>query len=349
MGSEVLWEKLVYAAKRLIGLRKPVTRDVFERRLYLWPQDFRVKELGGREPYAAFNPGALVERDELLVFPRLVTGYFWYTSVIGFVRLGLSEALEARVEKPLWARIVVHPSTRRDLAGCEDPRTSRIGDKYYVLYTALEPYRDRLHAINAYSAQGLAVLSENLALEEKHVLDIADEKGNRYPVDEVKDSALLGREGNGFWILTRPVIGGVAASWRGFLDTEQWIIRAETLEPVLLPEPWEYKTGWSTNAVRIGSDEYLVAWHGVGRDLVYRTGFAIVDKEGSLRAITDYLLEPRTVQEFSGERPGVIFGCGLVRHSELLLFIGGVADTGIGVYVAEIDKVMENMKWLQRS
>ncbi len=347
--SNGLWERLIYAAKKLIGLRRPVTRDVFERRLYLWPQDFRVEELGGREPYAAFNPGALLERDELLVFPRLVTGYFWYTSVIGFVRLGLSEVLEARVEKPLWARIVVHPSTRRDLAGCEDPRVSRIRDRYYVLYTALEPYRDRLHAINAYSAQGLAILREDLGLEEKYVLDIVDGNGNRYRVDEVKDSALLDGEKNGFWMLTRPVIEGIAASWRGFLDTERRVIRAESLEPVLLPEPWEYKTGWSTNAVKLGSNEYLVAWHGVGRDLVYRTGFAIVDHEGSLRAITDYLLEPRTVQEFSGERPGVIFGSGLVRHSELLLFIGGVADTGIGVYVTEIDKVMESMRWLQRS
>ena len=347
--SNGLWERLIHAAKKLIGLRRPVVRDVFERRLYLWPQDLRVEELGGRVPYAAFNPGALLERDELLVFPRLVTGYFWYTSVIGFMRLRLSDVLEARVEKPLSVRIVVHPSTRRDLAGCEDPRASRVGDKYYVLYTALEPYRDRLHAINAYSAQGVAILGRGLGLEKKLVLDIADENGNRYRVDEVKDSALLSEEGNRFWILTRPVIEGVAASWRGLLDLGEGVIRAESLEPVLLPEPWEYKTGWSTNAVRLGSDEYLVAWHGVGRDLVYRTGFAVVDHEGSLRALTNYLLEPRTVQEFSGERPGVIFGCGLVRHGELLLYIGGVADTGIGVYVAEIDRVMENMIWLQKA
>ena len=345
---ENLWSRLYEGLRRLTGLRRPRVNDIFERVLYLWPHQLRVRELGGSRPYAAFNPGAVARDGELLVFPRLITGYFWYTSVVGLVRLRLDDVLSGKPPGEVEARIVLHPRERWDLAGCEDPRVSHVDGKFYILYTALEPRLDRFHAVNAVSRQALAVLSEDMRVERRVLLRIAGGDGAEYLVPEVKDSALLRREPQGFWMLLRPHIGPVAAGWRGFASLNQGIVNAETLEPILLPEPWEFKVGWSTNAVEIGSDEYLVAWHGVGWDMVYRTGFAVVNGEGELLGITtSYLLEPRTVQEMSGERPGVIFGCGLIRLEEQLLMVAGFADTGFAVYRAELDRVMEEVRWLK--
>ncbi|MBP1357218.1 MAG: hypothetical protein JZD40_01835 [Sulfolobus sp.] len=119
---------------------------------------------------------------------------------------------------------------------------------------------------------------------------------------------------------------------------------------MLVMEEWEDKVGWSTNTVKLGKDEYLVGWHGVGKeDIVYRNGLAIVSSSGDLLGITDYLLEPRDVYEFYGDRPGVIFGCGLILRKDELYWVGGLSDYGIGIYTTELPKILENIRWIIRS
>ncbi len=343
---ENLLAKLSAAARKLLGIRRPRSEDIFERRLFIWPNELVIPELGYRSPYAAFNPGAVLRGRVVDVFPRLIIGYFWYTSVVGYFSVDVDNLLEGRVERPLRVRLVVYPSFREDLAGCEDPRADYDGSNYYILYTALEPYPNRFHAINAASRQALAELDQNLKVKRKFIVRL--KVGDRYYTFEYwKDSALLG-VAKRTWLLTRPTIERLEVSWKGLLDMEEGSIDYETLEPVLLPEAWELKTGWSTNAVRIGSNEYLVGWHGVGRDLYYRNGLAIVDSQGELLAVTqDYVLVPHVMPEMVGERPGVIFGCGLLVYKDTVIWIGGVADTAIGVYAAPLDKVMEKMKWLK--
>ncbi len=338
-----LLTRLRNASEKLRGVRSRRVVDVFERLGYIWPHQVRVAEMAGRSPYAAFNPAALpLDGGRVAVLPRLITGYFWYTSVVGYFEVESLEEPPGSVE----ARVVLYPRTRLDLAGCEDPRAEREGDRIYLLYTAMEPLPERVHAVNAISRQGLAVLdASTLKPLERGVLCMSGGE-EFYEPAEWKDSALLGVSRK-TWLLTRITLRGVQASWRGLLDMEDYSVPVDTLEPILLPEPWEYKTGWSTNAVKISSNEYIVGWHGVGRDLVYRSGFAVVSREGELLGVTDYVLEPRTPEEYIGERPGVIFGCGLLLQGDSLIWVGGVADTGIGFYRARLDDVMEQVKWLK--
>ncbi len=341
-----LRSKVLRAIKKFSGIRKPSSIDLFDRVAYIWPHYIRVKDLGGRQPYAAFNPGAVVKGKYVEIFPRIITGYFWYTSSIGFFRVRMEDLLDGDISGPIESRIILYPRLQWDMAGCEDPRVELVDNNYYVLYTALEPMPGRYHAVNAYSRQALAILDEDMNVLLRTLIGFKHD-GRSVRIDYSKDSALLSREGKGFWMLTRPAIDEIAVAWRGYLSLDDYSISVETLEPIVVFEPWEIKTGWSTNAVKIGAGEYLVAWHGVGRDLVYRTGFAVVSSEGELRGITEvYLLEPKTVEEYAGDRPGVIFGDGLRIIDELLVLIAGVADTGIGVYTAPLEKVLEHIKWL---
>jgi predicted GH43/DUF377 family glycosyl hydrolase len=64
------------------------------------------------------------------------------------------------------------------------------------------------------------------------------------------------------------------------------------------------------------------------------------------RALSDYLLAPKGLVEEYGDRPLVVFGCGLARYKELLLWVGGVSDYAIGFFAAELDKVLEKLRWL---
>jgi predicted GH43/DUF377 family glycosyl hydrolase len=102
---------------------------------------------------------------------------------------------------------------------------------------------------------------------------------------------------------------------------------------------------WSTNALPMGNDEYLVGWHGVSRDdQAYRNGLALVDGEGYVRAISDYLLVPQGLNECYGDRPHTMFGNGLVRHKDQLIWVGGVGDYAIGIFTTPIERALERLR-----
>lgn len=118
--------------------------------------------------------------------------------------------------------------------------------------------------------------------------------------------------------------------------------------PVLVFEEWELGVGWSTNTVRLSSNEFLVGWHGVlKRDRSYYNGIALVNGEGELLAVSDYFLAPRGLVEEYGDRPLVIFGDGLVLYRDILIWVGGVSDYAIGLFTVELGRVMENLKWIR--
>jgi len=119
----------------------------------------------------------------------------------------------------------------------------------------------------------------------------------------------------------------------------------DSLQPILVPEPWEYKVGWSTNTVRLSRGEFLVGWHGMLReDFSYRNGLALVDGEGRLLAVSDYLLVPQGLVEQYGDRSLAIFGDGLLLYRDILIWIGGVSDYCIGIFVAELEDVRSRLR-----
>ena len=69
-----------------------------------------------------------------------------------------------------------------------------------------------------------------------------------------------------------------------------------------------------------------------------------MDRDGDLLAISNYLLAPRGLEESYGDRPLVIFGDGLVRHGEHLIWIGGISDYGIGIFIAELEEALGKLK-----
>ena len=119
---------------RCRGLRRPETKNLFELRLLIGPEDLRVAGFKKR-PVATFNPAALVEGRELVVYPRLIFDYYKYVSSVGVFRLGLEEAIGGSLEGPLETRIILWPQELWEFLGCEDPRAYRAGEAVYLLYT----------------------------------------------------------------------------------------------------------------------------------------------------------------------------------------------------------------------
>jgi len=335
---EKLIQKVLEAEKSLQNVRRGKTiKGVFERLGYLTADNFMIVNYP-RKPLVAFNPSAVKKDKDLYLFPRFVFDYYDYVSSIGLSKLSVEE-LEKLCCTKLSAKLVIYPTSIHEIKrGAEDPRAHEYREGFLVFYTAVG-----LRDGDLWPKQGVAVLDEQGNVKEKGVLRLDD-----FFPPSWKNTTMVEDRGKSMTILTRPLIEGHEVIWRAELERNEWIVSSDTMDVVLVPEKFEMKVGVSTTPVKLGSDEYLVGWHAIMKeDLSYRNGLAVVNREGELLGITEYLLYPETVEELYGDRPMVIYGCGLVHQGEYLYWIGGVADYGIGVYRTTIDKVMEHMKWLR--
>ena len=330
----------------LQGLREPKVEDIFTRRYYISPQDLLITNYLRTQPVAAFNPGALKCDGKLLVFPRLVFDYYTYNSSVGVFELDMEEVIQGRIKAPLETKIVLWPEKIWEFGhGCEDPRVQMVGESIYMLYTGAKHYQLRDQVIRK-SVLGFAELDRSFNVQRRGYFSTVNEQES--VVLSNKDSAFIEIEGSKATMLTRPDLQSEALCWRATADLDSLTIPEESMEPVLAPETWEEKVGWSTNTVKLSNNEYLVGWHAVLKeDLSYRNGVAIVDGNGDLLAVSNYLLAPKGLQESYGDRPLVIFGDGLVRYKNYLIWIGGISDYGIGIFIAELNEVLRKLKRLR--
>lgn len=342
--EEALRRKAQAKVRELRGFRSPETHDLFERLAYVFPSDVTVENYP-RKPVAIFNPGALLKGSELLVFPRTVFDYYNYTSSICLFSVDVERLLSGTLEKPVRASVVLWPRELWEFRGCEDARVSTLGEALLMLYTGFG-YHPAGSGLELKWVQGLAVLDSRMRVLKREFFRI------RWGEDEfapkMKDCAFLWVRGGEALLLCRPTLADVEICWRGTTSLEPPVIDARTMEPVLAHEEWEFKVGWSTNAVKLSSNEYIVGWHGVIKsDYSYRNGVAVLSDDGELLAVSDYLLAPRGIVEEYGDRPLVVFGNGLVVHRDQLIWVGGVSDYAVGFFVADLDGVMERLRWLR--
>jgi predicted GH43/DUF377 family glycosyl hydrolase len=347
------------------GIRTPRTEDIFSRRCFFGPRDFLIENYPHKEPVAAFNPGAALIDGRVFIFPRLIFDYYSYVSSIGVIELAIADLLSGEVEKPLRTRIILWPQYAWEaVKGCEDPRVLPVDEAFWILYTAVGEFSEDGKEVHK-PILGFAELERDFRVRRKGFFSVRGPEGTFIPGN--KDSAFIRLQGKKAAILTRPSFWELPDArleplfslleleppkrllpdmcWRAEADMEELAISEETLEPVLVPEPWEHKVGWSTNTVQLSADEYLVGWHGVLReDRSYREGLALVDGRGRLLAISDYLLAPKGLWEEYGDRPLVIFGNGLLLYKGTLIWIGGVSDYSIGVFTAELDDVLPMLR-----
>ncbi len=346
--KDILLHKIKEARKKLRGIRSFKIEDIFKRIGYIYPQDIKVINYPRYKPFVAFNPGALKVNDNVILFPRLIFDYYLYSSSIGLTeRLNLDEILSGNIKKPIETRIILWPKFSWDLNGCEDARVHVHNDLVYVLYTAYGFYRLGPRNYTRKPLLGLAILDMNFNIRRRGVFKIVKD-GKIFIPDAHKSCAIVKIENNTLVMLERPIIDGNAICWKALGSLEDLTVDLETFEPILVNEVFEEHVGWSTNVVKLSKSEYLVGWHAmVTHNLAYYNGLAIVDDEGNLLAISNYLLTPKGVIEEYGDRSQVIYGSGLVKYKEYIIWFGGVSDYCIGIFVTELDKAMEKMKWLK--
>ena len=176
-----------------------------------------------------------------------------------------------RLEKPILINNVP-----QELRGPEDPRIVKIGGIFYMLYTGFGGRFDGDYRI-------CLATSKNLINWERHGV-ILDEPN--------KDASLFPEKINGKFIMfhrRHPDIWICSSD-----DLVHW--RDHTLVMKALPNSyWENnKIGISGPPIKI-KDGWLLLYHGVSKDMVYRQGIALLDLKDPTKVIARQstpILEP---------------------------------------------------------
>jgi len=229
--------------------------------------------------------------------------------------------IDERLPHPIF-----EPSVPYEKHGCEDPRLTKLEGKIFMTYTAYG---------NIYQIGITSISIEN-------ILDKRWEWRERFfPFPNVRNKNAV--------IFPRKIRDRYVMCHR--LDPDIYIAYSEDFHTWNYSKPVMRPRSDSWDCVKIGAagppieleKGWLLIYHGVDRDRVYRLGVAMLDKENPEKVIyrsKESILEPSEDYECVGLVPNVVFSCGAILLNGQLLIYYGCADTVIGVAASCLDEVI---------
>jgi predicted GH43/DUF377 family glycosyl hydrolase len=224
-------------------------------------------------------------------------------------------------------------------SGCEDARFTKLGDTYYVCYTAFDGVNPPRVALTSILVRDfLDRRFENFA---KPVLISSPE------IDD-KDAALFPEKIDGQYVFIHRVQPSIHLNYVKSLtdfDGEHFFIR----HPIIFPRinMWDdAKIGLSSPPIKTRKG-WLLLYHAISsRDHAYRAGAVLLDLERPERVIgrtRSPLLEPEMPYEKKGIVPNVVFPCGSVVIGEKLIIYYGAADQVIGMASLDLSELLKEL------
>jgi len=274
---------------------------------------FKPNPLNAWEALNVFNAAA-VHHDGLFHMLYRAQGVD-YVSRIGYA-VSENGFHWSRLDKP-----VLSPATEFETRGVEDPRINRIGDTFYMVYTAY----------SAHSTRVSLAASKNLIAWER--------LGIILPGEDNKDAALFPEKIGGRYCLLHRRPPDIWLCYSD--DLLHWTDHQVIMRP--RPNAWEHeKVGIAGPPIKT---EYgwLLIYHAVDQDRVYRLGVALLDADDPsvvLHRRADYILGPREPWEKKGDVPNVVFSCGQVVSDEILYLYYGGADRVMAVATCPMSEIL---------
>lgn len=280
------------------------------------------------------NPGALRINDKVYLFYRAVG-----KDDISHIGLAISDGYRVleRLPEPIFS-----PVTSEEKMGCEDPRLIIIGDRIYMLYTAYDGNIAQIAAASIGVEDFLAGNYRNWAREGLAFKNIWD-----------KDAILFPEKIKGKYVIYHRIEPSI---WVTYMNEIKFPLK-EKHAIILGPRPGRM---WDSLKIGAGAQPlktkygWLLIYHGVDYNYVYRLGVLLVDLHNPEKVIyrsPNPILEPEEDYEvgLSGAWvPNVVFTCGAVPGSdkkiledddEVLVYYGA-ADTSIGVAKAVLSDLI---------
>lgn len=298
------------------------------------------------EGRAAFNCGAVEISGRHYLLARIPhKGYVRRPDGHGFENY-VSDIWLVREEKndtfSLTTEPLIVPTELYEELGCEDPRVSKIGDEYFITYTACSRNQEDPRQVRA--RIGLASTKDFVHVKKHGIIgpDVNDKDAVLFH-DYIGDNvALLHRVEPNIQIayfrgIDPLTINAVTLAWEHYL-------RQLDKFTVLRPKFWWEELKIGAGAPPILTDKgWLLIYHGVDKKLVYRAGAALLDRDNPQKVIarSPYpILEPRAKYERIGDVPRVVFPQGaLVRNGILHVYYGG-ADSVCALATCSLNELL---------
>ena len=221
---------------------------------------------------------------------------------------------------------VFEPSCDLEKFGCEDPRLSVMDSKCLMTYTA---YGD-IYQI------GITSISIDDLLDKKWEWR---ERCFPFPNVRNKNAVIFPRKIDGRFVMFHRLEPCIHVAYSD--DLTIWDGSGLVMSP--RPGSWDcYKIGAAGPPMEL-DDVWLLVYHGVDSDKVYRLGVALLEKEDPERILyrcKEPIIEPTEEYERVGQVPNVIFSCGSVLVGDKLLVSYGAADTVIGIATFNLDEII---------
>ncbi|MEB3851827.1 MAG: glycosidase [Desulfurococcales archaeon] len=344
-------------AREASGLRVYEVRDEARRLGTITADRLFLNGFPARNPVAVFNPGMMLEGGEVLLYPRIIVGYYKYVSAIVEARIPLDDVLSGYVTMNSYsASLAVTPSTPFDLWGAEDPRVYQLGGVQAMTYTGRTLYYfepgdgDRTLPVTAVRRGPRWVK----AVVHRPPPGLAGRVSN-------DKNAFLLTVGERLYLFHRPQLAdGRYLLLVSELPEEAWGALSSTPSTpveVAARRAWvtleaagfEEKIAWGAPPIHLGGGRFLLIMHGVGRAMqAYRVFAAEVElhpSEGPIvRAVTPrYIMEPREPYEVYGDRPYTVFPCGAALVGGEVLASYGAADYMAAFASIPLDSILSEL------
>jgi len=245
----------------------------------------------------------------------------------GVSRLGYAASkdgfgIETRLSSPVFEP---EPGNKFETFGCEDPRITRIGDKFYVLYTAYSQIGTRVSLAS----------TKNFRQYKRYGVVLPDMNN--------KDAALFPEKIRGKYVMLHRIEPNI---WIAYSDNlASWVGHRVVMKT--RKGRWDcWKIGAGAPPIKT-SRGWLLFYHGVDENKIYRLGVALFDLKDPSVLLVRYdkpILEPEKDYELHGKVPNVVFTCGAVEKDDLSYVYYGGADRVIGVATIENDVLQELLK-----
>jgi predicted GH43/DUF377 family glycosyl hydrolase len=264
------------------------------------------------ECIATFNPGVVRTEEITHILYRAVDTN--KISSFGYAAATDDNTVVDRSLQPVFAPVGTY-----DELGCEDPRITAFDGRYYVFYTAYSRRGPRV---------ALAATTDFRNFERYGVVG---------PDYDDKDAALFPKLIDGKFAVIHRIEPNIEVA---FFDNIAQMERVSQnpysknyLKRIKANTVLRPLSKWEEQKVGIGPPPiqtdigWLVIYHGVDSNTVYRAGAALLDLEDPRRVIArtqEPILEPEEDFERIGTVPNVVFPEGaVVTKDELKVFYGG--------------------------
>lgn len=288
------------------------------------------------EAKATFNPAAIYAADKFHLIYRAMSHD--NTSVFGYASSVNGFQIDERLSIPIYEPTEhFEQKLKPGNSGCEDPRITKMGEHFYLFYTAFDGYTPRV----AYTS----ILVDDFLNQQWHwkkAMAVTP------PGIDDKDAGLLPRKINNKYVIFHRIDNCIRINSVDNLIFEKgdWLDGKGTkIKP--------RKTYWDNRKFGIAAPpietEYgwLLFFHRISiPGDIYKIEALLLDRDNPNKVIAETdatLIEPETSYEKQGQVPNVVFPCGAVLHDKNVFLYYGGADQVVCVAKMKIDHIFKRL------